>query len=64
METTMSRAILQIPVYFIPSALMATAFQTVAVANPGIAVPLTTYLLLVSFGFGLPFAVAVFPQIG
>lgn len=33
-------------------------------ANPAIAVPLTTYLLLLSFGVGLPGAIAYFPQFG
>jgi hypothetical protein len=64
METVASRAILQVPVYFVPPLLTATAFSSVLVANPALSVPLTTYLLLVSFGFGLPFAIAVFPQYG
>lgn len=64
LETTASRAILQLPVYFIPPALTLTVFAPFLAANPALAVPLTTYLLLVSFGFGLPFAIAVFPQYG
>ena len=64
LETTASRAILQVPVYFLPPALVATVFAPLVLASPAIAVPLTTYLLLISFGFGLPFAIAVFPQYG
>lgn len=45
-----------------PPLLTATVFNSFLVANPALTVPLTTYLLLVSFGFGLPFAIAVFPQ--
>ena len=30
--------------------------------NPMLSVPMTTYLVLVSFGLGLPATVAVFPQ--
>lgn len=63
-ETVASRAILQLPVYFLPPLLTATAFSPLLAANPALTVPLTTYLLLVSFGFGLPFAIAVFPQFG
>jgi sideroflexin-5 len=64
LETVASRAILQVPVYFVPPLLTATAFSSLLIANPALSVPLTTYLLLVSFGFGLPFAIAVFPQFG
>lgn len=64
LETTASRAILQAPVYFLPPLMTATIFAGVVAANPAVSVPLTTYLLLVSFGFGLPFAIAVFPQYG
>jgi sideroflexin-5 len=51
--TTASRALLQAPALFVPPVLLA-AVPTV---------PLTTYLLLVSFGIGLPATVAIFPQI-
>jgi hypothetical protein len=63
-ETVASRAILQVPVYLVPPVLTATVFSSFLAANPLLTVPLTTYLLLVSFGFGLPFAIAVFPQFG
>jgi len=65
-ETVASRAILQIPVYFVPPALMVVVpvLKNVVAHNPSVAVPLTTYLLLLSFGLGLPGAIAVFPQFG
>lgn len=63
-ETTASRGILQLPVYFIPPFLTSTIFAPILAANPTLSIPLTTYLLLVSFGFGLPFAIAWFPQYG
>jgi sideroflexin-5 len=62
--TTASRALLQAPVYFLPPVLLATvpALQRLLAAQPRLTVPLTTYLLLVSFGMGLPATVALFPQ--
>jgi hypothetical protein len=64
-STTISRAILQAPVYFLPPVLMASSgiLKKMVAKNPTMAVPLTTYLLLVSFGIGLPATVAIFPQI-
>jgi hypothetical protein len=32
------------------------------VKNPAMAVPVTTYVLMNTFGIGLPFTVAIFPQ--
>lgn len=64
-STTASRALLQAPVYFLPPVLVTTVplFRRLLVKSPSLCVPLTTYLLLVSFGVGLPATVAVFPQI-
>jgi len=64
--TTMSRALLQAPVYFLPPVLIGVipTFQRMIQRNPSISVPLTTYLLLVSFGLGLPASTALFPKIG
>lgn len=50
--------------YFIPPVLTSTIFASMLAASAPLTVPVTTYLLLVSFGFGLPFAIAVFPQYG
>mmetsp|Transcript_8100 Transcript_8100/g.16352 ORF Transcript_8100/g.16352 Transcript_8100/m.16352 type:complete len:378 (-) Transcript_8100:21-1154(-) len=64
-ETTASRAFLQIPVYFVPPLLTATMppLKAIISKTPALSVPITTYLLLVAFGFGLPGACAVFPKI-
>jgi sideroflexin-5 len=63
-STTLSRALLQAPVYFLPPLLVSSGpLQRVIAKNPTAAVPITTFLLLVAFGVGLPATVAVFPQI-
>ena len=63
-STTASRALLQAPVYFLPPVLMGSIpiLKKYISANPKMSVPLTTYLVLVSFGLGLPATVAIFPQ--
>lgn len=63
-STTASRAILQAPVYFLPPFLMGSLpiLKRIVAKNPAMSVPLTTYLVLVSFGLGLPATVAIFPQ--
>lgn len=63
-STTASRAMLQAPVYFVPPVLLGTVpiLKSIIAKNPAATVPITTYLLLVSFGIGLPATVAVFPQ--
>lgn len=62
--TTVSRAILQAPVYFIPPLLVGLGpFKSFLTRSPAMTIPLTTYLLLVSFGIGLPATTAIFPQI-
>ena len=64
MSTTASRALLQAPVYFLPPILLSVGFlKTYLTTNPAMTVPVTTYLLLVCFGVGLPSTVAIFPQI-
>jgi sideroflexin-5 len=63
-STTASRALLQAPVYLLPPMLLSGGFlKRLVTKNPAAAVPITTYLLLVSFGVGLPATVAIFPQI-
>ena len=64
-STTLSRALLQAPVYFVPPLLMSTipALKRITTKHPLMTVPLTTYLVLVSFGVGLPGTVAIFPQL-
>lgn len=61
-STTLSRAILQAPVYFLPPVLIRSVFSGFVAANPALTIPLTTYMLLVIFGIGLPSTVAIFPQ--
>mmetsp|Transcript_14621 Transcript_14621/g.20669 ORF Transcript_14621/g.20669 Transcript_14621/m.20669 type:complete len:459 (-) Transcript_14621:103-1479(-) len=63
-STTASRAILQMPVYFIPPLLLDTVepIKLFLEQNPSSTLPITTYLLLVSFGVGLPATVGMFPQ--
>ena len=65
-STTLSRAMLQAPVYFLPPLLMGAVppLRNAIMRNPVMRVPMTTYLLLVCFGIGLPASVAVFPQMG
>jgi sideroflexin-5 len=60
--TTASRALLQAPVYFVPPVLVGTIFHAYVQQFPYRTLPLTTFLLLCSFGLGLPAAVAIFPQ--
>jgi uncharacterized membrane protein len=63
-STTASRGFLQMPTFFIPSLLLdtVTPLKHFLDANPACVLPVTTYVLLVVFGFGLPAAVGVFPQ--
>eukprot|EP00538_Stauroneis_constricta_P002487 CAMPEP_0119570486 /NCGR_PEP_ID=MMETSP1352-20130426/43639_1 /TAXON_ID=265584 /ORGANISM="Stauroneis constricta, Strain CCMP1120" /LENGTH=494 /DNA_ID=CAMNT_0007620155 /DNA_START=734 /DNA_END=2218 /DNA_ORIENTATION=- len=63
-STTFSRAILQAPVYFLPPLLVGTlpVLAPYLRRRPHLAIPVTTYMLLVSFGIGLPASVACFPQ--
>jgi hypothetical protein len=65
-STTMSRAVLQAPVYFLPPVVMSALppIKNAIARNPMLSVPITTYLVLVCFGIGLPASVAIFPQMG
>jgi hypothetical protein len=60
--TTASRALLQAPVYFLPPLLISLLGSKKLLSSPSKLLPITTYLLLCSFGFGLPAACAIFPQ--
>jgi hypothetical protein len=64
-STTLSRALLQAPVYFLPPVLMGLLgpLRSVVEKNPRTRVPITTFLLLTSFGIGLPASTALFPQV-
>jgi hypothetical protein len=63
-STTASRAVLQMPTYFIPPMLLATVapLKQYMCENPYMVVPITTFMLTLSFGMGLPCAVGMFPQ--
>ena len=62
-ETVISRAILPAPVFFGPPLLMAFGpLHRYLERKPTMTIPVTTFLLLVSFGIGLPATVAIFPQ--
>lgn len=62
-NTTLSRAILQLP-YLIPPLVLSTQGVILYLArHPAMNIPMTTYVILTSFGLGLPTSLAVFPQI-
>lgn len=63
--TTASRALLPAPVFFVPPLLLGAPLIRQWVAqNPAMRnLPMSTFLLLVSFGLGLPSTVAVFPRL-
>ena len=65
-STVFSRALLQAPVYFLPPLMMGAIplLKNAVMRNPMIRVPMTTYLLCVCFGIGLPASIAIFPQMG
>ena len=64
-STTASRALLQAPVYFLPSLLMGVLppLKQFLEKHPRARVPVTTFMVLVSFGLGLPATIAIFPQV-
>jgi len=63
--TTASRAVLQMPTYLIPPLILdaVAPLKEYLAEHPALVVPVTTFLLLVSFGIGLPLAVGIFPQL-
>lgn len=64
-ETVISRAMLQVPVFFVPAALVSLPPVAAALAgSAGTAMAVTSFITCVSFGFGLPATIAWFPQIG
>jgi len=64
-ETVLSRAFLQIPVFFGTAAIMSLPrIVTITAAHPASVIPMTTFVTMIMFGYGLPAAVAIFPQVG
>jgi len=60
--TTASRGVLQVPTFFLPPLFMALPpITALCVANPFLSLPISTYVTMVCFGFGLPAAIAIFP---
>ena len=64
-ETVLSRVILQFPVFLAPAVIMALPpVAKFCSAMPVAGVGLYSFVSIVCFGFGLPAAIAVFPQRG
>uniref|UniRef100_A0A0G4H6P6 Sidoreflexin n=1 Tax=Chromera velia CCMP2878 TaxID=1169474 RepID=A0A0G4H6P6_9ALVE len=62
-DTVISRAILQVPVFFVtPLVTSMPPFTALAASSPGLGVAISAFLTTVSFGIGLPAAVAYFPS--
>ena len=63
-STVFSRALLQAPAYFLPPFMLGAIplLRNAIVRNPMFRVPMTTYLLCICFGIGLPASIAIFPQ--
>lgn len=63
-STVLSRSILPAPVFFGPPLLMSLGpIRRYLDKKPVMTIPVTTFMLLTSFGIGLPATVAIFPQI-
>eukprot|EP00977_Amphora_coffeiformis_P027470 scaffold34613_cov166-Amphora_coffeaeformis.AAC.8 len=63
-STVVSRSILPAPVFFGPPVLMSLGpIRRYLDKKPVMTVPVTTFMLLTSFGIGLPATIALFPQI-
>ena len=63
--TTASRALLQVPTFCIPPLLLDSSwlpFKAYVQTHPSAEVPITTFLLLLSFGIGLPIVIGLVPQ--
>jgi sideroflexin-5 len=64
-ETVLSRVALQVPCYFVPALIMSIpAIIRLGHRSASLSLCLYTYVSIVSFGFGLPATVAIFPQTG
>ena len=64
-ETVISRAVLQVPVFFVPALTMSLPpIVALCHAMPSLSIPLTTMITMIAFSYGLPGTVAIFPQYG
>ena len=63
-STSASRAILQLPTFVIPPLILDTVapLKDYMSLNPSSDVPITTFLLLITFSVGLPCVVGILPQ--
>jgi uncharacterized membrane protein len=64
LTSIIASAVLQMPTYFIPLLILDTVvpLKQFLTNNHQLVVPVTTFLLLISFGIGLPPAKGLFPQ--
>eukprot|EP00009_Paramoeba_aestuarina_P002899 CAMPEP_0201523760 /NCGR_PEP_ID=MMETSP0161_2-20130828/20907_1 /ASSEMBLY_ACC=CAM_ASM_000251 /TAXON_ID=180227 /ORGANISM="Neoparamoeba aestuarina, Strain SoJaBio B1-5/56/2" /LENGTH=127 /DNA_ID=CAMNT_0047922967 /DNA_START=753 /DNA_END=1136 /DNA_ORIENTATION=+ len=64
-ETVLSRIILQFPVFLTPALVMSLPpIIRLCASSPAIGTGVYAFVSIVCFGFGLPAAIAVFPQRG
>ena len=64
-EVILSRIALQVPVFGFPPLILATPpFRRFLTKHPKLTLPVSTALLFIGFGFGLPASIAAFPQKG
>ncbi|GAB6029663.1 Sideroflexin-5 [Chamberlinius hualienensis] len=62
-QMAISRAVIAAPIFIIPPAVMTVLEKTRWLQrNPRLVLPLNAVLATLSFGFGLPLGIAVFPQ--
>ncbi|XP_067835306.1 sideroflexin-5-like [Heptranchias perlo] len=63
METAVSRIVLPIPILVLPPIIMSLLEKTwILKARPRLALPLQSLVCLAAFGFALPIAISLFPQ--
>lgn len=60
--TTFTRALLQFPYLVSPAVLSNQRMIIYLARHPTMTIPVTTYLIITTFGVGLPISIAVFPQ--
>jgi sideroflexin-5 len=63
-ETVLSRFLLVLPCVLLPVLIMSSPpFSSLSIRNAAMGKGITTYISVLSFGFGLPASVAIFPQV-
>jgi hypothetical protein len=62
-ETALSRIALPAPILILPPVIMSLVEKTrVLRSNPRLSIPINALVCMLSFGFALPAAIALFPQ--